>query len=68
MFTTEKQVVRLYVDKACSEHWIVKDQEGRFWMVRPGPDLGATPAIQADRGVRSRADPGHCKYMLGVPV
>ena len=32
MITTEKPVVGLYVDKACSEHWIVKDHEGDFPM------------------------------------
>ena len=58
MFTTEKPVVGLYVDKACSEHWIVKDHEVASGWSGLGQIPGATPALRADRGLRSRADPG----------
>jgi hypothetical protein len=69
MFTTEKLVVRLYVDKACTEHWIVKDQEGRFWMVRPGPDSWERrQPYQPTEDSDLEPIPGHYRYMLGLPV
>ena len=36
MITTDKTVVGLYAAKACPEYWIVRDHQGRFWMVPPG--------------------------------
>ena len=54
MMAAENQIVGLYADKACPEDWIVRDHEGRFWMVPPGEELlGATSAVPAHRGDQS---------------
>ena len=54
MIAEENRVVGLYVDKTCPEHWIVRDLQGRFWMVAPGENSwGATSAVPARRGDRT---------------
>ena len=45
MVTTRKPVMSLYVDKGCPEHWIVRDPEGRFWVVPPGDDAWMKRAV-----------------------
>ena len=68
MFTTEKPVVGLYVDKACPEHWIVRDHQGRFWMVPPGENpWERRQPFQPSEGTELEPIPGHYKSMLGLP-
>jgi hypothetical protein len=68
MIATEKLVVSLYVDKACPAYWIVRDEQGRFWMVPPGEDSWARRQPY-EPGEDAELDPipGHYKYMLGLP-
>jgi hypothetical protein len=35
MVASEKQMVTIFVDRACPERWIVRDAEGNFWLVPP---------------------------------
>jgi len=69
MIATEPRVIGLYVAKACPEHWIVRDHEGRFWMVPPGQDSWQRrqPFHPAEE-VELEPIPGHYKYVLGLPV
>src|SRR4051794_8575149 len=36
MITTRKPALSLYVDRGCPDRWIVRDREGRFWIIPPG--------------------------------
>jgi len=68
MFTTEKSVVGIFVDKACPQHWIVRDPEGSFWIVPPveNPWANRQPFAPTDETDLDPI-PGHYKYMLGLP-
>jgi hypothetical protein len=69
MITREKPLVGLYVDKACAAHWIVKDHEGRFWMVPPGEDSWERrEPYEPTAGTQLEPIPGHYRYMLGLPT
>jgi hypothetical protein len=66
MIATEKMVVSLFVDKSCSEHWIVRDQHGRFWRVPPGDDAWERrEPFEPTEETELEPIPGHYKYMLG---
>jgi hypothetical protein len=68
MIAVEKRVVALYVDRACPQHWIVRDPEGNFWIVPSGKNSWDNrqpfyPTEQTDL----ESVPGHYKYMLDLP-
>ncbi len=69
MIGAEKSVVGLYVDKSCPEHWIVRDHQGRFWMMQPGDNAWERrlPYWPTD-ATELEPIPGHYKYMLGLPT
>ena len=69
MITIKKPVMSIYVDRGHPEHWIVRDREGRFWVVPPGEGAWAKrepfhPSEDADL----EPVPGHYLYMLGLPI
>ena len=33
MVSTPSRMAAIFVDRGCTEHWIVRDPEGRFWIV-----------------------------------
>ena len=68
MFATEKRVVAIFVDKACPQHWIVRDPEGTFWIVPPveNPWDNRQPFAPTDE-TELEPVPGHYRYMLGLP-
>jgi hypothetical protein len=69
MTTTTKHGVSLYVDRGYTEHWIVRDVEGRFWTVPPGENAWDRPQpFQPTEETRLTSIPGHYKYLLGLPV
>ena len=68
MLTVTRNVVAIYVDRV-SGHWIVRDGDGKFWL------LPATGTPWDDRRPFSPAGetdlepvPGHYKYVLGIPL
>ncbi len=68
MITTRKPAMRLYVDKARPEHWIVRDGEGRFWAVPPGQDAWTMrEPFQPGEDAELEAVPGHYLHMLDIP-
>ena len=69
MLTLRKNVVNLYVDRS-SQHWIVLDPEGNFWIV---PSAKENPWDQRQpfyptEETELEPVPGHYKYMLGLPT
>ena len=68
MTSTRKPALYLYVDKGCTEHWIVRDGEGRFWAVPPGENAWERrQPFQPTGEMELEPIPGHYKYMLGLP-
>ena len=67
MITTRKPAMSLYVDKDRPEHWIVRDCEGRFWVVPPGQDAWTKrEPFQPSEDAELETVPGHYLYMLGI--
>ena len=61
-------MVAIYVNKACPQHWIVRDPEGAFWIVPPveSPWENRQP-FEPNEETELEPIPGHYKYMLGLP-
>ena len=58
----------IFVDRACTEHWIVRDPEVNFWIVPPGEDAWeCRRPFQPTVETELEPIPGHYRYMLGLP-
>ena len=58
----------MFVDRACTEHWIVRDPEGKFWIVPSVEDAWAQrQPFYPDDDTDLEPVPGHYRYMLGLP-
>ena len=69
MLTTRKPVMSLYVDKGCPEHWIVRDRDGRFWIIPPGENAWEKrEPFHPSEDAELEPVPGHYMYMLGLPI
>ena len=69
MMTTRKPAMSLYVDRGCPAHWIVRDLEGRFWVVPPGENAWERRQPYQPTGeTELEPIPGHYRYMLDLPV
>lgn len=69
MFTLRTNVLRLFVDRS-SQHWIVLDRDGKFWVV---PSDTKNPWAQRQPYTPTEETelepvPGHYKHMLGLPA
>lgn len=67
MLKERRQVISLFVDRS-SERWIVRDPQGRYWVLPPGDEAWESrqpyePIDEADL----EPVPGHYKFMLGLP-
>ena len=66
MIAAEDRVVGLYVDRTCPERWIVRDLQGRFWMVAPGENSWERrQPFQPTEETELEPIPSHYKYMIG---
>jgi hypothetical protein len=69
MTTARKQAMSLYVDRGYPANWIVRDGDGRFWVVPPGEGgWERRRPFQPTDETELEAVPGHYLYMLGLPV
>lgn len=57
----------LFVDRS-SQHWIVRDPDGNFWLVPPADDAWEKrQPFEPSEEMQIEPVPGHYKYMLGLP-
>jgi hypothetical protein len=58
----------IFVDRACTEHWVVRDPDGNFWIV-PSIDNAweNRRPFQPNEETELESIPGHYRFMLGVP-
>jgi len=68
MMSGSSRMAALFVDRSCTEHWIVRDPEGNLWMVPPGENAWERrypfePTEETDL----EPIPGHYLGMLGLP-
>jgi hypothetical protein len=69
MITTRKPAMGLYVDKNCPGNWIVRDRDGRFWIVPPGEDAWEQRQPFEPTGeMELEAIPGHYMYLIGLAI
>jgi hypothetical protein len=65
---TPRRVAGIFVDRTCTDHWIVRDPEGSFWIVPSTENAWENrqpfePTGETDLEVV----PGHYRYVLGLP-
>src|SRR5262245_29395952 len=68
MISAPSRMAAIFVDRTCTEHWIVRDPEGNFWIVPPVENAweGRRP-FQPTEETELLAIPGHYRSMLGLP-
>jgi hypothetical protein len=68
MISSPRPKAAIYVDRACTEHWVVRDPEGNYWIVPSVADAWERrrPFEPTDQ-TELEAVPGHYRFMLGLP-
>ena len=68
MISSPSRMAAIFVDRACTEHWIVRDPEGNFWIVPSveNPWESRQPFWPTEE-TELEPIPGHYKSMLGLP-
>ena len=68
MIATTNQKAAIFVDRACTEHWIVRDPEGNFWIVPSTENAwDHRQPFQPTEETELEAIPGHYLFMLELP-
>jgi hypothetical protein len=68
MISAPSRMAAIYVDRNCTEHWIVRDPEGNFWIVPPVENAWESRRpFQPTEETELEAIPGHYRSMLGLP-
>ena len=68
MVVLKTQAIGMFVDRACPEHWVVRDAEGNFWIVPPGDNpWDNREPFHPTEETELEPVPGHYKYLLGLP-
>jgi hypothetical protein len=68
MVITSVGKAAIYVDRTCTDHWIVRDPQGNFWIVPSveNPWDSRRP-FQPTEQTDLQPIPGHYLFMLGLP-
>jgi hypothetical protein len=68
MISAAKRTAAIFVDRACTEHWIVRDPDGNYWIV-PSMDNAweFRRPFQPSEETDLEMVPGHYKVMLNLP-
>jgi len=69
MISASRSMAAIFVDRTCTDHWIVRDPEGNFWIVPPVVENAweYRRPFQATEETDLEAVPGHYRAMLGLP-
>ena len=68
MLPPPTRTAAIFVDRTCTEHWIVRDPEGNFWIVPSVDNAWAyRRPFQPTEETELEAIPGHYRFMLGLP-
>jgi hypothetical protein len=61
-------IIAIFIDRASPEHWIVRDPEGSYWIVRPIENAwDSREPFYPTEETALEPVPGHYKYLLGLP-
>ena len=68
MVTIQERKVALYVDRSCTDHWIVRDPDGNFWIVPPTDDAWEhREPFEPNEQTELEPVPKHYISVLGLP-
>jgi hypothetical protein len=68
MVTSAGHQAAIFVDRACTEHWIVRDPEGNFWIVPPVENAWESRRpFQPTEETDLEPIPGHYRSLLDLP-
>jgi hypothetical protein len=68
MISLPSRGAEIFVDRTCTDHWIVRDPEGNFWIVPSVENAWEyRRPFQPTEENDLEAIPGHCRAMLGLP-
>jgi hypothetical protein len=68
MISPPSRRAEIFVDRTCTDHWIVRDPEGSFWIVPPVENAwDRRQPFQPTEVTELEAIPGHYRDMLGLP-
>ena len=68
MISASNRKAAIFVDRTCTDHWIVRDPEGNFWIVPPGENpWEERRPFDPTEETELEPIPGHYRFMLGLP-
>jgi hypothetical protein len=68
MIATSGRRAALFVDRRCTDHWIVRDPEGKFWIVPSAEDgWDRRCPFEPTEETKLEPIPGHYLSTLGLP-
>jgi hypothetical protein len=68
MISAPSRMAAIFVDRTCTEHWVVRDPEGNFWIVPPVENAwDYRQPFQPTDETELELVPGHYRPMLGLP-
>lgn len=68
MIATPRCTAAIYVDRSCTEHWVVRDPEGNFWIVPSVENAWENrQPFQPTEETELDPIPGHYRFMLDLP-
>jgi len=68
MHSTPRRTAATFVDRRCTNHWIVRDPEGDFWIVPSVENAWERRRpFHPTEETELEAIPGHYRSMLGLP-
>jgi hypothetical protein len=68
MIPSPTRKAALFVDRSCTDHWIVRDPDGNFWIVPPVENAWACRRpFQPTEETALEAIPGHYASLLDLP-
>lgn len=58
----------IFVDRDCTDHWIVRDPQGSFWIVPPTENAWENRRpFDPTAETKLQTIPGHYRYSLDLP-
>jgi hypothetical protein len=68
MIASPGRTAAIFVDRTCTEHWIVRDPEGAFWIVPPVENAwDFRRPFHPTKETNLEPIPGHYRSLLGLP-
>jgi hypothetical protein len=68
MISSATRRAAIFVDRTCTEHWIVQDPDGNFWIVPSVPNAWESRRpFQPTEETELEAIPGHYGFLLDLP-